>query len=262
MTGRGVGNLFPKKPKIDNSNEVLLRVSNLSRKNEFKDISFEIKKGEILGIAGLVGSGRSELAHAIYGNRAPDSGSIELYGKEFLIKDVAHSIKSGMAMVPESRRDQGLLLERSLLENTSLPYLEKFTSWLYGLNKDEEFSEVDASCVATMIKHSGLDKEVQYLSGGNQQQVLFARAAMNKPKLLIADEPTRGVDIGAKQVIYELISQLSKVGEAVLLISSEVEEIIGLAHRTLVMSRGKVVAELKGSQITKSAIMEAAFKQD
>jgi len=184
------------------------------------------------------------------------------YGKEFIIKDVAHSIKNGMAMVPESRRDQGLLLERSLLENTSLPYLEKFTSWIYGLNKEEEYSEVDESCKTTMIKHSGLEKEVQYLSGGNQQKVLFARAAMNKPKLLIADEPTRGVDIGAKQVIYELISQLSKVGEAVLLISSEVEEIIGVAHRTLVMSRGKVVAELKGSQITKSAIMEAAFKQD
>ncbi len=262
MTGRDVGNLFPKKPKIDINSEVLLKVRNLSRKNEFKDISFEIKKGEILGIAGLVGSGRSELAHAIYGNRVPDSGSIELYGKEFIVKDVAHSIKNGMAMVPESRRDQGLLLERSLLENTSLPYLEKFSSWIYGLNKKEEYSEVDESCKTTMIKHSGLEKEVQYLSGGNQQKVLFARAAMNKPKLLIADEPTRGVDIGAKQVIYELISQLSKVGEAVLLISSEVEEIIGVAHRTLVMSRGKVVAELKGDQITKSAIMEAAFNQD
>ena len=130
------------------------------------------------------------------------------------------------------------------------------------INKKEEYSEVDESCKTTMIKHSGLEKEVQYLSGGNQQKVLFARAAMNKPKLLIADEPTRGVDIGAKQVIYELISQLSKVGEAVLLISSEVEEIIGVAHRTLVMSRGKVVAELKGDQITKSAIMEAAFNQD
>ena len=137
MTGRDVGNLFPKKPKIEIDSEVLLKVRNLSRENEFKDISFEIKKGEILGIAGLVGSGRSELAHAIYGNRTPDSGSIELYGKEFIINDVAHSITNGMAMVPESRRDQGLLLERSLLENTSLPYLEKFTSWIYGLNKKE-----------------------------------------------------------------------------------------------------------------------------
>ncbi|MDC0197526.1 sugar ABC transporter ATP-binding protein [Candidatus Thioglobus sp.] len=262
MTGRDAGNLFPKKPKINEKSEVLLKVKSLSRANEFKDVSFEIKKGEILGIAGLVGSGRSELAHAIYGNRMPDSGSIELNGKEFITKNVAHSIKNGMAMVPESRRDQGLILERSLLENTSLPYLEQFTSWIYGLNKNDEYSEVDDSCKTTMIKHGGLEKEVQYLSGGNQQKVLFARAAMNKPKLLIADEPTRGVDIGAKQVIYELISQLSKVGEAVLLISSEVEEIIGMAHRTLVMSRGKVVAELKGNQITKSAIMEAAFEQD
>lgn len=252
---------FQKKPKINANSEVILKVKGLSRINEFKDISFELKKGEILGIAGLVGSGRSELAHAIYGNRVPDSGSIELYGKEFIVKDVAHSIKNGMAMVPESRRDQGLILERSLLENTSLPYLKKFTSWLYGLNKSEEYTEVDASCLTTMIKHSGLEKEVQYLSGGNQQKVLFARAAMGKPRLLLADEPTRGVDIGAKKVIYELISQLSKVGEAVIIISSEVEEIIGVAHRTLVMSRGKIVAELSGDEITKTAIMEAAFKE-
>ena len=261
MTGSDAGNLFPKKPKITANSEVILKVKGLSRINEFKDISFELKKGEILGIAGLVGSGRSELAHAIYGNRVPDSGSIELYGKEFIVKDVAHSIKNGMAMVPESRRDQGLILERSLLENTSLPYLKKFTSWLYGLNKSEEYNEVDASCLTTMIKHSGLEKEVQYLSGGNQQKVLFARAAMGKPRLLLADEPTRGVDIGAKKVIYELISQLSKVGEAVIIISSEVEEIIGVAHRTLVMSRGKIVAELSGDEITKTAIMEAAFKE-
>ena len=166
-----------------------------------------------------------------------------------------------MAIVPESRRDQGLMLERPLLENTSLPYLKRFASWFYGINKSQERKEVIDSCVETMVKHSGIEKEVQFLSGGNQQKVLFARAAMGKPKLLIADEPTRGVDIGSKQVIYELISQLSKVGEAVLLISSEVEEIIGIAHRTLVMSHGKVVAELSGSELKKSAIMEAAFKQ-
>jgi len=262
MTGKDAGSLFPKKPKISSNSDTLLKVKNLTRKNEFQDISFEIKKGEILGIAGLVGSGRSELAHAIYGNILPDSGSVEFCGKEFIVKNTAKSIDSGMAMVPESRREQGLILERSLLENTSLPYLKNFSSWIYGLNKRQEYDEVNDSCMTTMVKHSGLEKEVQYLSGGNQQKVLFARAAMGKPKLLIADEPTRGVDIGAKQIIYELISQLSKVGEAVLLISSEVEEIIGVAHRTLVMSRGQIVAELKGSQITKNAIMEAAFKQD
>jgi simple sugar transport system ATP-binding protein/ribose transport system ATP-binding protein len=262
MTGKDAGSLFPKKPKIDPNSDTLLKVKSLTRKNEFHDISFEIKKGEILGIAGLVGSGRSELAHAIYGNSLPDSGSVEFCGKEFIVKDTAKSIDSGMAMVPESRREQGLILERSLLENTSLPYLKKFSSWIYGLNKLQEYDEVDDSCMTTMVKHSGLEKEVQFLSGGNQQKVLFARAAMGKPKLLIADEPTRGVDIGAKQIIYELISQLSKVGEAVLLISSEVEEIIGVAHRALVMSRGQIVVELKGSQITKNAIMEAAFKQE
>lgn len=261
MTGRDVGSLFPEISKIDPNKDVLLKVNKLCRNNEFQDISFEIKKGEILGIAGLVGSGRSELALTIYGDRLPDSGSIEFCGNKVGLKGISDSVKLGMAIVPESRRDQGLMLERSLLENTSLPYLKRFASWFYGINKSQERKEVIDSCVETMVKHSGIEKEVQFLSGGNQQKVLFARAAMGKPKLLIADEPTRGVDIGSKQVIYELISQLSKVGEAVLLISSEVEEIIGIAHRTLVMSQGKIVAELSGSELKKSAIMEAAFKQ-
>ena len=163
-----------------------------------------------------------------------------------------------MSMVPESRRTQGLILGRSLIENISLPYLKKFSS-LYGLNKKQERKEVDAICNKTTVKHSGIDLEVQFLSGGNQQKILFARAAMGKPKLLIADEPTRGVDIGAKKSIYELIAKLSDVGESVLLISSEIEEIIGMSNRVLVMSRGKLSAQLVGLDINKKNIMEAAF---
>ena len=143
-------------------------------------------------------------------------GSITFDGKNITRNKVSNSINLGMSMVPESRRTQGLILGRSLIENISLPYLKKFSS-LYGLNKKQERYEVDDICNKTTVKHSGIDLEVQFLSGGNQQKILFARAAMGKPKLLIADEPTRGVDIGAKKSIYELIAKLSDVGESVLL---------------------------------------------
>ncbi len=258
MTGKEEGNLFPQIKQVSESSEIILKLENLTRKNEYEDISFEIKKGEIVGLAGLVGSGRSELAHTIFGDTKPDKGTISFCGKNITRNKVSNSINLGMSMVPESRRTQGLFLGRSLIENISLPYLSKFSS-LYGLNKKQERYEVDDICNKTTVKHSGIDFEVQYLSGGNQQKILFARAAMGKPKLLIADEPTRGVDIGAKKSIYELIAKLSDVGESVLLVSSEIEEIIGMSNRVLVMSRGKLSAQLIGTEINKKTIMEAAF---
>ena len=259
MTGKEEGNLFPNIKLIDENSETVLKVENLNRKNEYKDISFEIKKGEVVGLAGLVGSGRSELAHTIFGDKKPDNGSIIFCGKKITQSKVSNSINLGMAMVPESRRTQGLFLARSLIENISLPYLRKFLS-IYGLDKKQERNIVNEICNKTTVKHSGIDFEVQYLSGGNQQKILFARAAMGKPKLLIADEPTRGVDIGAKKSIYELIAKLSDVGESVLLVSSEIEEIIGMSNRVLVMSRGRLSAQLFGKDINKKTIMEAAFK--
>lgn len=258
MTGKEEGNLFPQIKQVDENSETILKVDNLTRKNEYQDVSFEIKKGEIVGLAGLVGSGRSELAHTIFGDKKPDKGIINFCGKQIMNSKVSNSINMGMAMVPESRRTQGLILARSLIENISLPYLEKFSS-IFGLNKKQERNDVDNICNKTTVKHSGIDFEVQYLSGGNQQKILFARAAMGKPKLLIADEPTRGVDIGAKKSIYELIAKLSDFGESVLLISSEIEEIIGMSNRVLVMSRGRLSAQLIGSDINKKTIMEAAF---
>ena len=258
MTGKEEGDLFPKIKQVSEDSETVLKIDNLTRQNEYQDISFEIKRGEIVGLAGLVGSGRSELAHTIFGDKKPDKGTISFCGKKIKHNKVSHSINLGMAIVPESRRTQGLILGRSLIENISLPYLSKFSS-LYGLNKKQERSAVDEICNKTTVKHSGIDFEVQYLSGGNQQKILFARAAMGKPKLLIADEPTRGVDIGAKKSIYELIAKLSDVGESVLLVSSEIEEIIGMSNRVLVMSRGKLSAQLIGSDINKKKIMEAAF---
>ncbi len=258
MTGRDLQHQFPPISEPEKLGKPVLKVSALCKKNEFDDISFDIGRGEIVGIAGLVGAGRSELAHAIYGSTIPDKGKIEFCGENTGLAGVANSIKSGMALIPEARRTQGLILSRSILENTSLPYLSRFSGWL-GLNKTYENKAVAESCSGSLVKHAGLHKDIDSLSGGNQQKLLFARAALGSPKLLIADEPTRGVDIGAKRGIYNLIAKMASEGESVLLISSEIEEILGMCHRSLVMARGRIVADLSGSQLTKEAVINAAF---
>jgi len=258
MTGHDAQHQFPPLPEPQLDAPAVLQVSGLTRRGEFEDVSFDIRPGEIVGLAGLVGAGRSELAHAIYGASVPDAGKVVFCGQEMGRPSIAHSVSVGMALIPESRREQGLVIGRSVLENTSLPYLARFSSWL-GLNKARESRAVQASCDESSVKHAGLHMDIDSLSGGNQQKVLFARAAMGAPRMLIADEPTRGVDVGAKRGIYDLIAQLAARGEAVLLISSEIEEILGLCHRALVMSRGRIVRELRAGQLTKEAVMKAAF---
>lgn len=258
MTGADVQNQFPKLSKFDKNAPPILSVENLTHNGEFDNISFSIRPGEILGLAGLVGAGRSEIAHAIYGSTSPDGGKITFYDKDVSHANVAKSISLGMAMVPEARREQGLIFGRSILENISLPYLHKFSKFFW-LDKRSELQSASHCCKVTSVKHGGLNLDIGTLSGGNQQKILFARAVLGEPKLLIADEPTRGVDVGAKRGIYNLIHELAANGEAILLISSEIEEILGLCHRTLVISQGKIAAEFKDKQMTKAAIMQAAF---
>ncbi len=258
MTGHDAQHQFPSLPEPQLDAPAVLQVSGLTRRGEFEDVSFDIRPGEIVGLAGLVGAGRSQLAHAIYGASTPDAGKVVFCGQEMRRPSIANSVAVGMALIPESRREQGLVIGRSVLENTSLPYLARFSSWL-GLNKVRESRAVQASCDESSVKHAGLHMDIDSLSGGNQQKILFARAAMGAPRMLIADEPTRGVDVGAKRGIYDLIAQLAARGEAVLLISSEIEEILGLCHRALVMSRGRIVRELRAGQLTKEAVMKAAF---
>ena len=258
VTGQEVQNQFPTVRPPDLTTAPILSLRGASRKGAFDQIDLDIRPGEILGLAGLVGSGRSEVAHAVFGALRLDAGSIRFRGSDISRASIAHCVAQGMALVPESRRDQGLNLSRSILENVSLPYLKRFSGWL-GLEKRRERQEVDARCRETTVKHEGIDRPVDTLSGGNQQKILFARAAMGTPRLLIADEPTRGVDVGAKRGIYALIARMAAEGEAVLLISSEIEEIMGLCHRVVVMSRGRVAAELAGPDLTEKAVMNAAF---
>ncbi len=258
VTGQEMKNQFPPLPKLHSSESPILSVDNISVNGVFEDVSLNIYPGEIVGLAGLVGSGRSDVAHAIYGSTALDKGSVILHGENLTKQSIVAHIKSGMALIPESRRDQGLMSFRPILENITLPHLHKFMD-LTGLNKSREQRLAIEKSDETRLKHNGLDNVVSSLSGGNQQKVLFARAAMGNPSLVIADEPTRGVDVGAKRSIYELLLKLAENGTGILLISSEIEEILGLCHRVLVMSQGAVVAELDNEHLTERAVMQAAF---
>jgi ABC-type sugar transport system ATPase subunit len=257
VTGRAFQSQFPPLPPVPQGHAPVLRVTGLTCKPLFDDVSLSVRAGEILGLAGLVGAGRSELAHAIFGAAPLDAGQIEFDGKLLARHSPAARIRAGMAMVPESRRDQGLIQVRPILENTSLPHLARFSNLL--LRRKAERDAVAAACAETTVKFDRLSDRVDTLSGGNQQKVLFARAAMGRPRLLIADEPTRGVDVGAKRSIYDMIARLAAEGEAILLISSEIEEIMGLSHRVIVLSRGRVAAELSGESLTEHAVMQAAF---
>ncbi len=195
MAGRDSDHQFPPVAPPPVASAPVLKVSNLCRKGVFDNINLTLRAGEIVGLAGLVGAGRSDVAQVIYGAARADCGQIEFNGQDASGADIAGLIKAGMALVPESRRDQGLVLGRPILENVTSPHLRRFMG-LFGLNTRRELRAADAVCAAANVKHGGLHLDIDSLSGGNQQKVLFARAAMGAPKLLIAAAPTRGVDVG------------------------------------------------------------------
>jgi ABC-type sugar transport system ATPase subunit len=259
MLGRPLDAAFPPKRKPRADVPVLLSVRNLTAPG-VSGASLEVREGEIVGIAGLVGSGRSELARAIFGADRRKSGEVELAGDRLGAAGPLASLRRGLAMIPESRKDQGLLPGRSVLENVSLSGLAEFSR--FGVvNRRAERAAATRVLDRVAVKGGDYASPVAALSGGNQQKVLFARMLMCGPRVLIADEPTRGVDVGAKRAIYDLLVRLASDGMGVLLISSEVEEILGLAHRVLVMSRGRIVTELRGDEMTESAILAAAFSE-
>lgn len=264
MTGRSIGDVFPAKPPAPAPDApVVLQVDGLSsarvdgRVIEFYDVSFSIRAGEIVGLVGLVGAGRSEVAHTVYGASRAGAGSIHLHGDR-LAGSITDALSAGVSLIPESRRQQGLIAPRSVRDNTTLPHLGDFTGRL-GIRTRPEDRAAAAACDRVGVRRPNLTAPVATLSGGNQQKVLFARAVMGQPKLLIADEPTRGVDVGSKRSIYETVNEMAGTGCAVLMISSELEEVIGTCHRVLVMRRGRIVAEFAGDQIVEADLLAAAF---
>jgi ABC-type sugar transport system ATPase subunit len=258
MVGRTLAATFPERRPVAPEAPEVLRVEGVSRAGSFREVSFLVREGEIVGLAGLVGSGRSEVARAVFGVDPRDAGKVFVAGRDIPAGDVRRMIAVGMAMIPESRQDQGLLLIRPVRENVSLPYLRLFSR--FGVTKRRtERTRTRELADAVDVRRASDEQPVASLSGGNQQKVLFARWLLERPRILLADEPTRGVDVAAKRAIYDLLAKLAADGVGVLLISSELEEILGLAHRIVVMREGAIVAEFAAGEATEHAVVEAAF---
>lgn len=245
MVGREVKNVFPKVPvKIG---KPVLRVENLTG-NGFKDISFEVREGEILGISGLVGSGRSETMRAIFGLDTYTSGKVYLHDQEIKIKNVKDAIHKGICMVNEDRKGYGIVLFRSIKENISLPNLPKKQKGLL-INKKREKQENLQMSTKLRVKAKSIESEVFSLSGGNQQKVVLAKWILANPKVLILDEPTRGVDVGAKSEIHSLMCEFASYGMAIVMISSELPEVMGMSDRIVIFHEGKVNGEISREEI-------------
>jgi ABC-type sugar transport system ATPase subunit len=239
------------------SGAAALALHRFSQAGVFEDISFAAHEGEIVGLAGLVGAGRSEIAQAIIGLARPSGGSLEVFGRPARIRSPAAAARLGIAYVTEDRKARGLFLNRPVRENLTMASLARFYRFPF-LQRRKERSFVDQMIRTLDVRLASLAAEIRTLSGGNQQKCLIGRALAVEPKILILDEPTRGVDIGAKQEIYRLIERLVAEGLAIVLISSEMEEILRLSDRIVVLRQGRIAANLARAEASEAAIMKAA----
>lgn len=258
MVGRELTNRFP--PKDNVIGEVALEVSNLTAAySDLKDVSFKLHKGEILGVAGLDGSGRTELLENIFGVATRKSGELKLHGKTIKNKNSTDSIKNGFALLTEERRATGIFGILTILENTVISNIKNYKTGPL-LNNAKMKEATNWSIQAMNIKTPSQSTKIQSLSGGNQQKVLLGRWLLTNPEVLLLDEPTRGIDVGAKYEIYQLIINMAKEGKAVIMVSSEMPELLGVCDRILVMSGGKLAGEFLTSEATQEGIMTAAAK--
>lgn len=256
MVGREIETLYPE--SLSEKGKVILSVQNLSRQGKFADISFDVHEGEVLGIAGLMGAGRTEIARAIYGLDKYDGGEIAIEGQKMIIKSPKEAIKNGIGYVSEDRKGWGFVPAMSVKHNISLTNLPNHANRGGWVQTKSESTSAEKMVKELKIKATSIDQKVTYLSGGNQQKVVIGRVLSALPKIVILDEPTRGVDIGAKFEIYKLIKQLTDNGIAVIMISSELPEILGMSDRILVLSKGKQTALLSKQEATQENIMRYA----
>ena len=255
MVGREIESLFSADSRVPG--EVILKVLGLTKKGEFSDINFEVHAREVLGIAGLMGAGRTEIARAIFGLDKIDSGRFILKGKKIEIRSPKDAIENGIGYVSEDRKALGFIPELSVIENISLSSLKNYSKgWFIQTKNETKASSQIAGDLK--IKAASFKQKVINLSGGNQQKVVIAKVLLASPSLIILDEPTRGIDIGAKHEIYKLINQLANNGLAVIIISSELPEILGMSDRILVLSKGKQTAILTKQEATQEKIMHYA----
>jgi rhamnose transport system ATP-binding protein len=259
MVGRDLDALFPKTGTTPG--EVVLEVRGLSRQGVFSDISFTVRRGEIVALAGLVGAGRTEVARAIFGIDKRTSGTVRLAGQELPNGSPMVAMTSGMALVPEDRRQQGLVMDMSIDENVALASMSRLSR--FGLIFHSSERKLAATWAGKLrLKFGRLRNPVATLSGGNQQKVVLAKWLARDPQLLIVDEPTRGIDVGTKAEVHRILDGLVAGGMAVLMISSELPEVLGMADRVLVLREGRLTAELTRKEASEDTIMRAATGQD
>jgi ABC-type sugar transport system ATPase subunit len=258
MVGRKL--ILTNKKTNRSTDEVVLEVKNLNITNKIKNVNFKLKKSEILGIGGLVGSGRSEIINSVFGNEKFE-GEIYVYGNKAKIRKPLDAIKLGLGNVPEDRKKQALFMEMNIKENVSMPNLKMITKkGILSLKKENE--ECDYYVDRVKLKYSNRNQWVKYLSGGNQQKIVFARWAMNNPKILLLDEPTSGVDIKAKEEIYNIINTMVDNGVSVVIVSSDLQELMHLSDRIIVMNNGEISGELQASNFNQETFMELAIKSN
>jgi len=257
MVGRKIENIYGRRSKDAQVGDVLFKVNKISRTYTFEDISFEVKKGEVVGFAGLVGAGRTELGRAIFGAEPAESGEMYLDGRKVVIKNTRQAIKNGIGYMTEDRKTQGLYLNFSLKSNFISNHLKDFC--IYGFISEKKVNQNGQSSIENFrVVTPSPEQTVRNLSGGNQQKVLLGIWFGIKPKLLIVDEPTRGVDVGAKSDIYNLLRKLAKTGVGIILISSDLPEVLGLSDRILVMKQGKIVGEVDREEATEEKVIALA----
>ena len=260
MVGRELKNLYP--PKYNVPGEVVLEVKDLTSitAKSFKNVNFTLRKGEILGIGGLVGAQRSELFEAIFGIRGIKRGTITYKGKQVKIRHPQDAINQGIALLTEDRRATGIFGVLSIAENVSIASLDKYLKLGFILDHKKIEKLVQDNVKKLSIKTPNSRTKIQSLSGGNQQKVIISRWLANDPDIFILDEPTRGIDVGAKYEIYSIIADLAKQGKSIIMISSELPELIGMSDRILVMCDGRVSGEVEKDEATQENIMSLATK--
>lgn len=257
MVGRDLGDIFGEK-SYESKDNVVLEVGNLTKNGKFENISFNLKEGEILGLSGLIGAGRSEVVRAIYGLDRPDSGFIHIGGKKVTIKSSADGIKHGITFVSEDRRTESIIQRFTVKANITILLLKLIVSKL-GIISNKKENELSAKYVREFnIRTPSLEQLAMNLSGGNQQKVALAKCLSTSPKILILDEPTKGIDVGAKKEIHSLIKELANKGMSIILVSSELPEIIGMCHRVIVIREGKLMKIFNKNELNEESLMAAA----
>ena len=254
MVGRSLNNLYPE--NTETAGEVILKVEDLSG-NGLKNISFEVRKGEILGFGGLIGAGRTELMRMLFGADRAENGKIIYKGQEVHLKNPSDALRMGIGLIPEDRKRHGFVADQSIAWNATISNIKRLsTAGVVNLNLERKQAEELSQRLK--IRSSGLDQAVRSLSGGNQQKVVLARALAVNSEVLIFDEPTRGIDVGARQEIYKLMVELISQGKAVIMVSSDMEELIGMSDRILVLSEGRISGEILKEDFSQEQVLELA----